>query len=100
VIAQLLGKLARTRIAAFERHECDDRLTGYLVHLAANRSFGDCGMIDERALDLCGRNAVAADVHDVVDATHEPEVSVLIAFAAVAGEIQMLELRPVRLLVA
>ena len=44
-------------------------------------------MGDEGGLDFHGAEAVAADVDDVVDAAHEPEVAVFVAAGAVAGEV-------------
>src|SRR2546426_11840696 len=40
---------------------------------------------------------MARDVHDVVDATEKPEVAVLIALGAIAGEVDVVVLRPVLL---
>src|SRR5437879_8926676 len=57
-------------------------------------------MRDECRLDLRGRDAVAGDLHDVVDAAHQPEVPVLVAPRAVAGEIPAGIPAPVRLAVA
>src|SRR5438128_2721243 len=57
-------------------------------------------MRDERALDLGGAEAVAGDVEHVVNAADDPEISVLVAARAVAGEIHAFEIAPVRLLVA
>ena len=58
------------------------------------------GWLDQRVLDLGGRDAVARDVHDVVDPAQQPEVAVLVALGAVAGEVAAGEARPVRLPVA
>ncbi len=76
---------------ASQRDERADRLPRDVVELADDGSFGDGGVVDERALDFGGRDAVAADVHHVVDAAHEPEIAVLVAAAAVAGEVHVLE---------
>src|SRR5947209_19789320 len=57
-------------------------------------------VIDERALDLHRRESVAADFAHVVYAAEEPEVALLVALGAVAGEVPLPELRPVGLLVA
>src|SRR6267142_2470511 len=55
------------------------------------------GMIDQRALHLHGADAVPRDVHDVVDAPQEPEVSVLVALRAVPGEVDARKPGPVLL---
>src|SRR5690606_15851543 len=46
-------------------------------------------------LDLHGPEAVAGDVHHVVHAAHDPEVAVLVAPGAVAGEVRVRHLAPV-----
>src|SRR6185295_16258690 len=46
------------------------------------------------------REAVAADLEDVVHAAQQPEIALLVALGAVAGEVPLAELRPVGLLVA
>ena len=58
---------------------------------------GDVVVRDQRALDLGGAEAVAADVDDVVDAAGDPVVAVLVAAAAVAGEVEAGEGAEVRL---
>ena len=62
--------------------------------------FGDLGMGDERGLDFHGAEAMAADVDDVVDAAHEPEVAVGIAARAVAGEVAAGNFAPIGFFVA
>src|SRR5688500_11213879 len=52
----------------------------------------------EGRFHLSGRNAVAGHVHDVVDAAEQPVVALLVALAAVAGEVAPRVLRPVGLL--
>ena len=100
VVAQLLEHLDRALLAALQRHVGDDRLAGALVARAADRRLGDLVVVDERALDLDRRDAVAGDVHHVVDAAEQPEVAVLVDARAVAGEVDVVVLRPVRLAVA
>ena len=72
---------------ALERHERDDRLPGVLVVLADHGRLGDVGVGDDRRLDLGGREAVAGDVDDVVDAADHPEVAVAVPTRGVADEI-------------
>ena len=57
------------------------------------------GCDDEGALDLGRREPMAGDVHHVVDAAEQPEVALLVALRAVAGEVHAREAAPVRLLV-
>ncbi len=57
-------------------------------------------MRDEGGLDFHGAEAVAADVDDVVDAAHEPEVAVGVLARAVAGEVAAGNVGPVGFLIA
>src|SRR5579862_6153751 len=99
MVAQLVGKLLRSGLRAFERNEGVNSLAGHLVELPTDGGFGDGRMVDERALYLGGRNPMAADVHHVVDAAHEPIVAFGVAMSAVAGKITMRKLRPIGLYV-
>ena len=54
-------------------------------------------MADQGVLDLGGRDPVPGDVHDVVDAAEQPQVAVLVALGAVAGEVPAGEPLPVGL---
>ena len=46
-------------------------------------------MIDQRALDFHRADAMAGDVEHVVHAAEQPEVAVLVALGAVAGEVDV-----------
>ena len=61
-----------------------------LVGLADHGRLGDRLVGHDRRLDLGGREAVAGDVDDVVDATDHPEVAVLVAARGVADEVCLL----------
>ena len=87
-------------LPAAQDDERADGLAGRLVVAADDRGLGHRGVLDERRLDLGRRDAVAGDVHDVVDAAEQPEVAVVVALGAVAGEVPAGEARPVRLRVA
>ena len=82
----------RKRVVAFlagvQRDEGVDRLALDLVRKADHRGLGDHGMGDQRAFDLGGADAVAGNVDHVVDAAGDPVIAVLVAAAAVAGEIE------------
>src|SRR5215468_12379299 len=52
-------------------------------------------MTDERALDFHGTDTVAGHVVYVIDAAHDPVISVFIPAGAVAGEIHSGNLTPV-----
>ena len=87
-------------VAALERDEGGDGLALEVVGAADDGGFGDLGMGDERRLDFHGAEAVAADVDDVVDAAHEPEVAVGVHARAVAGEVAAGDVGPIGLAVA
>ena len=86
--------------AAAQRDVGDDRLPGRRVVGADDGRLGDRRVRHEGALDLGGRDAVAADVHHVVDAAEQPEVAVVVELGAVAGEVAAGEPAPVRVAVA
>ena len=100
VVAELLELLDRALAAALERHERDDRLAGHRVVPGRDGRLGDLLVVDERRLDLDRRDAVARDVHHVVDAPEQPEVAVRVDAGTVAGEVDVPVLRPVRVAVA
>ena len=91
VLAQLLAVLVARLDAALQDHEGDDRLAGGVVLGADDRGLGHRRVVDERGLDLGGRDAVAGHVHHVVDAAEQPEVAVVVELGAVAGEVAAVE---------
>jgi hypothetical protein len=97
MLAQAGQSLRRAVLTRLERDVRDDRLTGLRVRPAAHGGLGHRRVVDERALDLDGGDAVTRDVHDVVDATEEPEVAVLVDPGTVAHEVLIRVPRPVRL---
>ena len=64
-----------------------DALALDVVRVADHRRLGDLGVADQRAFDLGGAEPVAGDVEHVVDPAGDPVIAVLVAAAAVAGEI-------------
>ena len=64
---------------------------------ADDRGLGDFLMIDQRALDFHRADAMAGHVHHVVDPAEQPEITVLVALAAVAGKIFSRKAAPVSL---
>src|SRR5271170_6499204 len=73
--------------AALERHEAYDRLPLQFVGTAYYGRLGDRPMGLQRAFDLHRAQPMARDVDHVVDAAHQPQVAVLVAAGAVAGEV-------------
>src|SRR4029077_35401 len=98
VVAQLLHHRRRAFLAALERHEGDDRLAGLRVVATRHRRFRDGLVAHQRALDLDRGYAVTRNVHHVVDAAEQPEISVLIDAGAVADEVSVLPAIPVGVL--
>ena len=76
----------RTSPCALSSATCPRRMTKATIAwpvVASVRAddgrLGDRRVDDQRRLDLGGRDAVAGDVHHVVDAAEQPEVAVLVA---------------------
>ena len=78
------------------------RLSGGRVGGADHGRLGDRRVRHQRRLDLGGRDAVAGDVHDVVDAAEQPEVAVARPSSRRPrrSTALLVEAGPVRLLVA
>src|SRR5215208_6200379 len=100
LLVELLDELVRALRVALQDYVGDYGLALVLVVAADNRGLGDGQVPDERALDLGGRDAVARDVHNVVHTARDPEVPVLVAPCAVAGEVDVAVLVPVGVPVA
>ena len=92
VVAHFLVQFLAQRVVAFfagvEGDEGVDRLALDVVRKGDDRGFGDLGMGDQRAFDFGGADAVAGDVDHIVDSAGDPVIAVLVAAAAVAGEIE------------
>jgi hypothetical protein len=50
-------------------------------------------VLEQRGLNLRGRQAVARHVNDVVDAAADPVVAVVVAAGAIAGELSIVRIR-------
>src|SRR5882724_3691508 len=82
---------------SLERHECDDCRAFQIVGAGDHGRFRHCFMRYQRAFNLRRTEPVTADIDHIVDASHDPEVTILVASGAVSGEINTFELRPVLL---
>ena len=60
------------------------------MRVADNRALHHAGVHVDRVLHFGGSDAVAADVEHIVHTTRDPVVSIGVAVAAVAGEVQVL----------
>lgn len=83
----LLQTVELPAAVVLDGHERVDGLTGHVVGDGDGRGFGHGGMLEQCGLDLGRREAMAADVDDVIDAPADPVVSVVIAGGQVAGEL-------------
>ena len=84
--SSLLERVARL-LADDQGDVAVDALALDVVRIADHRRLGDRGVADQRAFDLGGAEPVAGDVEHVVDPAGDPVIAVLVAAAAVAGEI-------------
>src|ERR1051325_11038390 len=87
VQAKFFAQLAVGVDAAFDRHEGDEGLAFQGIGPAHDGGFGDLGMAEEGALDFRGADAMAGDIEHVVNPADDPEITVFVLPAAVAGEV-------------
>src|SRR5215203_2445182 len=80
--------------------EGDDALTSDGVGGPDDGCFGDRWVGDESRFDLSGRDAVPRHVHDIVDATEKPQITVLVLLRPVAGKVLACIPRQVGVLIA
>ena len=78
-----------------QSHEGRDRLTFHIVGTAHDRRLSHCIVRDQSAFHLHGAQAMSADVEDIIDTSHDPEISILIFSRAIPREIHTRNLRPV-----
>ena len=86
--------LAQRVVASLAGHQRDigvDALALDGVRIADDGGLRHLVVGDQRRFDLGRAHAVAGDVDDVVDAAGDPVVAVLVAAAAVAGEVETLD---------
>src|SRR5579884_3656896 len=87
MLLQFACQLGRGGVAGSQDDEGFDDLATHLVGAGNDSGLGDRGMFFERAFDLEGANAVAGADDDIVGASHEPEVAVLVLVGAIAGDV-------------
>src|SRR5579875_2760334 len=95
VVAQVGDEAAALGGFPFDRDKGDDRLTGRRVRRPYHCGFCDGGVAHQGVLHLGGGDAVPRHVHHVVHPAEQPDVAVLVALGAVAGEVDTLEARPI-----
>ncbi len=76
-----------------QRHERHDTLAFEIVGPADDRGFGHGGVADQGALHFHGSDAMSGDIDDIVDPSHDPEITVFVTPRTVAGEVHAFEYR-------
>src|SRR6266851_1619282 len=99
VLLQLFAQPVVALAATLAGNEGNHRLTLHLVGPADHRRLGDHRMGDQRAFDLHRPQPVAGNVNYVIDAPHNPKITVLVAAGAIAGEVHAVDLAEILLLV-
>ena len=97
VLAQFFAQFRRPFHAALERDERDERLTFQFIRATDDGGFRNFLITDERALHFRRADAMTRDVQHVVNASDDPEISVLVLTATVAGEITVFDFAPNKL---
>lgn len=83
VLLQLVGDL----VTVLDRDEGVDGLAGEFISDANNGGLGDSSVLNESGLDLGGGETVTGDVDDVVDASADPVVAVMVTSGSVTSEL-------------
>ena len=84
----------------FKRHKRHDRGSFQIIGTRHHCGFGNGFVRHQRAFDFRRSQPVTADIDNIVDAAHDPEIAVFVAPCAVAGKVDAFNLRPVLLAVA
>ncbi len=71
----------------FQRDKSIDALTFDIMRIAHDGGFGDLVFANERTFDFRGTEAMTGDVDHIIDPAGDPVIAILIAAAAIAGEI-------------
>jgi hypothetical protein len=85
-VADFVDELAARGEAVPQDHEGLDGFSSYRVGHADSRGHYDCGVPCERIFNFRRTNAIAAAVDDIVGASLEPKVAVVVATAEIAGD--------------
>ena len=81
MLPELLAKVVARLDPGLEDDEAEDGLAGDLILAADHRGFRHAFVVNQGTLDLGRAQAMPGDVHDIVDATHQPVVAILVAAA-------------------
>lgn len=88
MLAQLRLEIRLGHGAGAEGDVRHHRLAGQFVGGGDDRGLRDRGVRDQSRFDLGGRQPVTGDIDDVVDASGDPEVAVLVAPGPVPSEVR------------
>src|SRR6202020_3169822 len=88
-VTQLLNERGRVTVGSLpaQHDKRKHRLTLDLVRLTDDGGLRNARMRDERRLDLHRTQAVPGNIEHIVDAPHDPVVTVLVTVGAVAGDV-------------
>gem|GEM_PF-4032660 len=91
LIAHMLDEFGAQRfvagLARHQRHIAIDALSLDMVRIADHGRLRNGAVGDERRFHLCGSKTVAGHVQHVIDAAGDPVIAILVAPAAIAGEV-------------
>src|SRR5262245_54636417 len=96
---QLVLQSGLCLVAGSQSDKRDYTLALHFVGSPNDSSLRNRRMADQRTLYLHGSDTMAGYVDHVVNPTHDPQVTILIAASSVAGEIHSRNLAPVLLFV-
>src|SRR5262249_50285419 len=80
---------------ARKRYERHNTLAFQIVRAAHDRGFRYGRMADESAFHFHCADSMSGNIDDVVDAAHDPEISIFVAARAVTGEVHVGDFAPV-----
>src|SRR5438067_13782506 len=67
----------------FERYECNERRAFDLIRSADDSGFGDALVGNQRTLYFHRADAVTADIDDIINSPHDPEISIFILSSSI-----------------
>src|SRR5207249_12200477 len=92
---QRLSQLRVGRVTVLEQDEGRHHLTARFVRPADDAALGDGGVLEERALDFNGADAVAGDLDDLVRPAREPDIAVFVDVRRIARVVHVRNFLPV-----
>ena len=87
VVLQFLGQLRTGGIALCQNNGCLDNLSTDGIRCSGDGTLNDCRMLDEGTFYLERADAVAGALDNIVIASYEPIVAVLVTFEHIVGAV-------------